>query len=123
VLREAFEANDFDGFELRLAPGPIARLALEHNNGSQMKWQKPNGSEKEAAGEAAWTLTLDLKTTSGQRLGSFLLYRRGSGSPLLVDVYLLIAGFNVALAGALERAVDNAAQKSEVRSQRSEVSV
>ena len=117
VLREAFEANDFDGFELSLAPAAVTHLAYDHSNGSPIKWQKPNGSEKEATGEAAWTLTLDLKKTSGQRLGSFLLYRRCSGSPLLVDVNLLIAGFNVALAGALERAVDNAAQGAEVRSQ------
>ncbi len=123
VLREAFEGNDFDGFELRLAAGPIARLAFEHNNGSQLKWQKPNGGEKVTAGEPEWTLTLDLKTTSGHRLGSFLLYRRCSGSPLLVDVNLLIAGFNVALAGALERAVDNAAQRSEGRRQKAEGSL
>lgn len=110
VLRDAFEGNDFDGFELSLAPGPIARFALGHDNGSQLKWRKPNGKETEAVGEPAWTLTLELKKTGGQRLGSFLLYRRCSGSPLLVDVNLLIAGFNVALAGALERAFDNAAR-------------
>jgi UDP-GlcNAc:undecaprenyl-phosphate GlcNAc-1-phosphate transferase len=121
VLREAFEANDFDGFELRLAPADRMRRANEQNNGSQLKWQKPNRGERDATGEAEWTLTLDLKKTSGQRLGSFSLYRRCSGSPLLVDVNLLIAGFNVALAGALERAVDNAARGPEVRSQKSEV--
>jgi len=121
VLRDAFEGNDFDGFELRLAAGPIARLALEHNNGSQMKWEKPNGNEKECAGEAAWTLTVDLKKPSGQRLGSFSLYRRCSGFPLLVDVNLLIDGFNVALTGALERAIVHTAREAEVRDQRSKV--
>ena len=130
VLREAFEANDFDGFELGLGPAAVARLAYDHSAGAQLNWKKPNGGEKDAAGEAEWTLTLDLKTTSGQRLGSFSLYRRCSGSPLLVDVNLLIAGFNVALAGALERAVENAAragsegrrqkEKSEGRKQKAE---
>lgn len=107
VLREAFEANDFDGFELTLVP---AHLRYDHGAGSQLKWEKPNGGEKDAAGDAEWTLTVDLKTSSGERLGSFSLYRRCSGSPLLVDINLLIAGFNVALAGALERAAQNAAR-------------
>ncbi len=111
VLREAFEANDFDGFELHLAPADRARRAGERNNGLQLKWRKPDGGEKDAAG-GVWTLTLDLKTPAGQRLGSFSLYRGCSGSALLVDVNLLIAGFNVALAAALERAIDNAARRS-----------
>ena len=132
ILRDAFEANDFDGFELRLSPADRMRRANEQNNGAQLKWHRPDRGEKDGAGEAEWTLTLDLKTMSGRRLGSFSLYRRCSGSPLLVDVNLLNAGFNVALAGGLERAVDNAAlgpesevrsQKSEVRGQTSEVSV
>ena len=110
VLREAFKANDFDGFELRIAPADRMRRADDQGTGSQLKWQKPNGAEKDTTGEAQWTLTLDLKTTSGQRLGSFSLYRRCSGSALLVDVNLLIAGFNVALAGALERAIDSTAR-------------
>lgn len=110
VLREAFEANDFDGLELRLAPAAATRLAYGSAGGSQLEWQKPNGGETDGCDEAEWTLTLDLKTTGGQKLGSFSLHRRCSGSPLLVDINLLIAGFNVALAGALERAVDNAAR-------------
>ena len=121
VLRDAFEANDFDGFVMRLAPFDRMRRANEQNNGAQLEWHKPNGGERDGAGEAEWTLTLDLKTTGGQRLGSFALYRRCGGSPLLVDVNLLIAGFNVALAGGLERAADNAARGAEVRSQKSEV--
>src|SRR4029077_15815777 len=121
VLRDAFEANDFDGFVLRLAPFDRMRRANEQKNGAQLEGHKPNGDERDRHREAKWTLTLDLKTTGGQRLGSFALYRRCSDSPLLVDVNLLIAGFNVALAGGLERAADNVAQGSEVRSQRSEV--
>ena len=121
ALRDAFEANDFDGFVLRLAPFDRMRRANEQNHSAQLEWHKPNGGERDVTGEAKWTLTLDLKTTGGQRLGSFALYRRCSGSPLLVDVNLLIAGFNVALAGGLERVADNAAQGAEIRSQKLEV--
>ena len=121
VLRDTFEANDFDGFVLRLAPFDRMRRANEQNNRAQLEWHKPNGGKREVSDQAEWTLTLDLKTTGGQRLGSFALYRRCSGSPLLVDVNLLIAGFNVALAGGLERAADNAARGAEVRSQKAEV--
>ncbi len=105
ILREAFEANDFDGFELSLAPGPLSVLASEYN-GSSLKWQKTNGNGHESVSEAEWRLSLDLKKSSGQRLGNFSLHRRCSGSALLVDVNLLISGFNAALAGALERAAD-----------------
>jgi len=98
VLRDAFEANDFDGFELTLAPDSAAGDQL---NGS-LNWRKPTGVEK----EAAWALALELNDARGQCLGNFSVYRKCSGSPLLVDVNLLIAGFNVALAGALERAID-----------------
>jgi len=111
VLREAFEANDFDGFELRIAPADRLRRAGDRATGPQLEWQKPIGGE--SIDGAKWTLTLDLKKTNGQRLGSFSLYRRCSGSSLLVDVNLLIAGFNVALAGALERAVGKAAPTTE----------
>ena len=127
VLREAFEANDFDGFELALAPADRARRAGERDNGARLTWQKPNGVEREVIRASEWALNLDLKKTSGHRLGSFSLYRRCGGSPLLIDINLLIAGFNVALAGALERVIVNAARdqsrKAEVSRQKSEVSV
>jgi hypothetical protein len=106
VLLDAFEANDFDGFELWLAPADRMRRANEQKSGPHLEWQKPHHRERDTgAHDATWTLTVDLKTTGGQRLGSFALYRQDSDTPLLVDINLLIAGFNVALAAALERAV------------------
>ena len=96
ILREAFEGNDFDGFELNLAPS--AAQGGESGN-SPVIWEKPNGDHS----DATWTLTLDLKSTRGESLGSLSLYRKCSGAPLLVDINLLISGFNIALAKALER--------------------
>ena len=107
VLRDAFEANDFDGFELKLAPGPISRLSAKRPNTPEIKWQKSSTVDP-SSDDAAWTLSLDVNKPNGQSLGSFWLYRRCSDSALLVDINLLIAGFNSALAGSLERAVENA---------------
>src|SRR6185369_15568545 len=91
ILREAFEGNDFDGFELNLAPS--AAQGGESGN-SPVIWGKPNGDHS----DATWTLTLDLQSTRGESLGSLSLYRKCSGAPLLVDINLLISGFNIALA-------------------------
>jgi hypothetical protein len=99
ILRDAFYGNDFDGFELTLVPGPTAPVASEENARPLLTWRKSD--DDEAYGE--WALTIDLKLASGQELGSFSLCRRCNGSPLLVDINLLIAGFNTALSGALER--------------------
>ncbi len=108
VLVAAFEGNDFDGFELRLAPGPIARLSLKRPNSPEIRWQKPNGNGPHPDEETMWSLSLEVAKKSGQSLGSFWLYRKCSDSALLVDINLLIAGFNSALAGSLERAVESA---------------
>jgi UDP-GlcNAc:undecaprenyl-phosphate/decaprenyl-phosphate GlcNAc-1-phosphate transferase len=121
VLLEAFESNDFDGFELWLAPADRRRRANEDSS-PQFKWRKPVRSEEDATRDGAWTLNVELLTTGGPRLGSFLLYRRCCGSPLLVDINLVISGFNVALAGALDRAfVEPARSQSLVPSRMVEI--
>ena len=102
ILRDTFETNDFDGFNLMLDP---AVAALPENRGklSELVWRRSNGTEQTTGSE--WTLTLDLKRQNGQRLGTFSIYRKCNGSPLFVDINLLISGFNVALAGALDNAL------------------
>jgi hypothetical protein len=106
VLREAFEGNDFDAFDLELAPNAVSRLIHEYDRSPQIEWQKMSSGDGEAANEGDWKLALDLKPASSRNLGTFTLYRRCSGSPLLVDVNLLIAGFNTALSGAIERTME-----------------
>jgi UDP-GlcNAc:undecaprenyl-phosphate/decaprenyl-phosphate GlcNAc-1-phosphate transferase len=106
VLREAFEGNDFDAFDLELAPNAVSRLIHEYDSSPQIEWQKMRSGDGEAANEGDWKLALDLKPASSRNLGTFTLYRRCSGSPLLVDVNLLIAGFNTALSGAIERTIE-----------------
>jgi UDP-GlcNAc:undecaprenyl-phosphate GlcNAc-1-phosphate transferase len=100
ILRDTFETNDFDGFNLALDP---ALAGLDgHPGPSRIWWRRSNGSAKEAGSDGEWTLTIDLKRPSGEKLGAFSVYRKCNGSPLFVDINLLISGFNVALAGALD---------------------
>lgn len=98
ALLEAFETNDFDGFELKLEPP--ARIDQEF-----MGWRRGAAG----ADEAGWTLSLDLKNKAGRSLGTFSLYRKQTIAPLRVDINLLIAEFNAALAAAVERATAGAA--------------
>lgn len=108
TLRAAFEANDFDGFDLQVAPVGEAHTDNDQTNGFRVSWQRPNGAGDEHSNASEWALTLDLKKTDGKQLGTFSLYRQCNGHPLLVDVNLLISGFNT----ALTRAVDSALQQS-----------
>jgi UDP-GlcNAc:undecaprenyl-phosphate/decaprenyl-phosphate GlcNAc-1-phosphate transferase len=104
TLRLAFEGNDFDGFDLQVGPtGDIRDIGDRSNNGFRISWRKPNGNA-EHNGAPEWSLMLDLKKPDGTQLGKFSLYRECNGHPLLVDVNLLISGFNTALTQALDDA-------------------
>jgi UDP-GlcNAc:undecaprenyl-phosphate GlcNAc-1-phosphate transferase len=105
ALLAAFEANDFDGFDLRVASVGEAQADGDQANGFRVSWQRPNGSGEDHSNAPEWTLKLDLKKTDGTQLGTFSLYRQCNGHPLLVDVNLLISGFNTALSEALDNAL------------------
>lgn len=109
ALRDAFDTNDFDGFDLTF--NPVLRIPEELRGFSPLEWRRTNGSWDKATSQ--WTLTLDLSKSTGEKLGAFSVYRKCSGAPLFVDINLLISGFNVALAGALERALENGAAEPE----------
>src|SRR6266571_2502792 len=96
ILCEAFDANDFDAFDLKPAPESMCIEGV-------LEWRRPNIQRRTSHPE--WTLTLDLRQGTGQRLGTFSLYRKYNRSPLLVDVNLLISGFNAALTDALGKAL------------------
>jgi UDP-GlcNAc:undecaprenyl-phosphate GlcNAc-1-phosphate transferase len=104
ALRAAFEANDFDGFDLRVSSFDGAIADDDQASGFRVSWQRPNGTDEHTSA-SVWSLTLDLVKTNGDRLGTFSLYRQCNGHPLLVDVNLLISGFNTALAKALDNAL------------------
>jgi hypothetical protein len=106
ILRKTFERNDFDAFDLVLTPA-VAEILNERNSRSQLEWKRTNGSWNRVTGD--WALALDLNGSCGEKLGIFSIHRKCNGAPLFVDINLLIAGFNDALAGALERVVYNTA--------------
>jgi UDP-GlcNAc:undecaprenyl-phosphate GlcNAc-1-phosphate transferase len=105
LLLAAFEANDFDGFDLQGSSFGDAHTDGDQTNEFRVSWQRPNGIEDVHGNAAEWTLTLDLKKKDGTQLGTFSLYRQCNGHPLLVDVNLLISGFNTALTEALDHAL------------------
>lgn len=102
TLRLAFESNDFDRFDLQIWNEARAVDPTKHSE--RISWQRPNGSG-DHNGAPEWALTLDLKKTDGKKIGEFSLYRQCNGHPLLVDVNLLISGFNTALTEALDNAL------------------
>lgn len=104
ALRAAFEANDFDGFDLQLASTGDSQIEDDPTNRFKLSWQRPNGTDEHEK-SPVWALTIDLHKTDGDRLGTFSLYRYCNGHPLLVDVNLLISGFNTALTKALDNAL------------------
>jgi len=111
ILKSAFSANDFDGFELTIKaqaeePPTIdgKRLWVRPGERLHFEWSKP-GAPKFRDDSAAWTLGLELVTTSNRRLGSMKIYRFYTDRSLLVDANLLTSFFSVVLADALDRAL------------------
>ena len=115
ILVAAFHSNDVDAFELtarllRTEHHSLERLAtLASNHGEvHYRWSRP-GTPILPGAAAAWSLTLDLVSTSNRRRGSLIVQRRYSEHPLQLDVNLLTSEFPVALADALDRIVSLAA--------------
>lgn len=103
TLRLAFELNDFDGFDLDLTPAGGSHIQDGPANGLKLSWHRTNGTDTDEHEKSpVWALTIDLHRTDGDRLGTFSLYRHCNGHPLLIDVNLLISGFNTALTEAID---------------------
>ena len=103
ILIAAFAGNDFDAFELQLSA-----LFAASSHSSEIKrslhWSKfPHMAA--ISDQPLWTLTLDLVTTSNQRVGSLIVYRVYGSRDLQLDVNLLTAQFPSALADALDRSL------------------
>ena len=108
-LEDAFRTNDFDAFELRLhrLPGELPEnhgLQLMSTGESYLRWKKP-GSHFSLDKITAWSLTLDLVTTTNSRAGYLTIYRLYTERALQLDVNLLTSAFPIALADALDRAL------------------
>jgi hypothetical protein len=105
VLRAAFDANDFDGFELRL------NYSARRHDDSQyllprhrdLFWQKPGTPACSNELVSVWKVTLDLVTGRDRRQGVLTIYRLYSNRDLQLDINLLTSVFPFALADALDR--------------------
>jgi UDP-GlcNAc:undecaprenyl-phosphate GlcNAc-1-phosphate transferase len=112
ILQEAFEANDFDGYQLSVesvcdqspVASELAVLARVRSNHQHYAWHKPveTGGDEPSL-DPNWSLTFELETSDNQRCGCFSLYRASSNRPLLVDLNLLTSEFKAALADAVVR--------------------
>lgn len=114
ILLAAFGSNDFDGFELhlKLLPGEVVAYSpadsTTRSGSSAFRWSKP-GTAKTLDGSAAWTMALDLFSSSNRRRGTLIILRNYSTRDLQLDVNLLTAAFPTALADALDRALVHSA--------------
>ncbi len=109
ILEAAFGTNDFDAFELRLhrLPGELHEthgLQLMSAAEPYFRWKRP-GSHFSHERVNAWSLTLDLMTTTNQCAGYMTVYRLYTQRDLQLDVNLLTSAFPIALADALDRAL------------------
>jgi UDP-GlcNAc:undecaprenyl-phosphate GlcNAc-1-phosphate transferase len=116
ILVAAFSANDFDAFDLKLHLLPSETPDLEGlrfmgGNGEPryFRWKKP-GSPFAHEMVTAWSLNLDLVTAHSRRRGSMTIYRIYNEHDLQLDVNLLTSVFPVALADALDRAINHAVE-------------
>jgi UDP-GlcNAc:undecaprenyl-phosphate/decaprenyl-phosphate GlcNAc-1-phosphate transferase len=115
ALESAFLASDFDGYLLQPSttqPATVraANVADEREAVETLiSWNK-----NEASANERWALTLELITSAKQKVGRLSLYREYNERPLLIDINLIIAGFQASLADAVERASVQAALQHEM---------
>jgi UDP-GlcNAc:undecaprenyl-phosphate/decaprenyl-phosphate GlcNAc-1-phosphate transferase len=114
VLEAAFSSNDFDGFDVRLNlfPGefnPTTGVNLGARRELSFHWVKTRGV-KSLEGLSAWTLSLDLVSSSSRQRGALTVHRLYSQRNLQLDINLLTSGFSTVIADALERAIQHTVQ-------------
>ncbi|MFL6212877.1 MAG: MraY family glycosyltransferase [Blastocatellia bacterium] len=110
ILNQAFDANDFDRFNLEIAPAlhprinePLSRTLCD----GAYAWEKQvNDTSFERSLLPAWSLKLDLFDHEHELLGIFTVYRACNDKPLLADINLLTTEFRAALATAVTRAIE-----------------
>lgn len=103
VLTAAFEANDFDAFELRAElPAPEGFAGEQAAVCPHIRWSKPGSHVAPGFGNM-WSLNLDLVSADDHYCGQLLIFRAYSKRDLQLDVNLLVCDFASALANAVHR--------------------
>jgi len=115
VLEAAFASNDFDGFHLRFKlfpgesyPAGVIDSGAQRRGEVPFHWYKARSSSLD--GLAAWTLSLDLISSLSRRRGVLIVHRFYSQRDLQLDINLLTSAFPVALADALDRALQRSVE-------------
>jgi len=107
ILTAAFDANDFDAFELRTEVVDRGFHLVEPEDLPHLRWSKPGSFAKPDSGNA-WSLSLDLVSAGNRHCGRLTIYRCYSGRDLQLDINLLTSAFASTLAEAVQRtAVQN----------------
>jgi hypothetical protein len=116
ILLAAFGSNDFDGFELNVAvlPGEMGAVELldapaSRRSSHSFHWNKP-GRANSLNNSFAWTIALDLLSSSNRHRGTLTVYRLYSTRDLQLDFNLLTAAFPTALADPLDRTLTHSAE-------------
>ncbi len=112
VLEAAFSSNDFDAFDVRFKLfageshplGAIESGSHPRRGEVSFQWGR-TGRSTSLDGLAVWTLTLDLISSSSRRRGALRVHRLYSHRDLQLDINLLTSAFPIALADALDRAL------------------
>jgi UDP-GlcNAc:undecaprenyl-phosphate GlcNAc-1-phosphate transferase len=117
VLEAAFNSTEFDGFDVRfkLFPGEAYPFRASESGPQPRRGEvffqggKSRGS-RSLDGLPVWTLSLDLVSSANRHRGALVVHRLYSQRHLQLDINLLITGFPIALADALDRALQHSVQ-------------
>jgi UDP-GlcNAc:undecaprenyl-phosphate GlcNAc-1-phosphate transferase len=120
ILTDAFDSNDFDGFNLKVKKA-LRIAAISHaedqvdRDWSHFPWQKSSGASLTGTVCAPkWTLELEL-VSNETKVGEFSLWRIADGQPVLVDINLVTTDLQNALSkaiGSISVAYDKGAKQS-----------
>ncbi len=103
ILTSAFEANDFDAFELRAEMPATDDFPGEHAAVCpHIRWKKP-GSQVAPGFGNMWSLNLDLVSAGNHYCGQLLIFRAYTKRDLQLDINLLVCDFTNTLADAVHR--------------------
>jgi hypothetical protein len=104
ILTAAFDANDFDAFELSTAAADRGFHIVGAEDLPHMRWSKPGRTASPQSGNT-WSLSLDLITAANRHCGKLTIYRCYSTRDLQLDINLLTSAFASTLADAVQRTV------------------
>jgi hypothetical protein len=74
ILTAAFDANDFDAFELRTEVADRGFHLVEPEDVPHLRWSKPGSFAKPESGNA-WSLSLELISAGNRHFEKLIIYR------------------------------------------------